>query len=50
TTTKDKGTGLGLSICQRIIELHNGQIQVQSQPQQGTRFVLTLPIEQQHHL
>ena len=44
-TTKDKGTGLGLSICQRIIESHDGSIQVQSRPEQGARFILRLPLQ-----
>ncbi|MEL6231265.1 MAG: PAS domain S-box protein [Cyanobacteria bacterium J06627_3] len=46
-TTKEigKGTGLGLAIAQQIIvETHGGQITVNSSPQQGTEFVLTLPI------
>ena len=46
-TTKaiGKGTGLGLAIVQQIIvETHGGQIAVNSEPNQGTEFVLTLPI------
>ncbi len=38
------GVGLGLAIVKRLIELMNGQIQVQSTPGQGTRFDLFLPI------
>jgi two-component system, OmpR family, heavy metal sensor histidine kinase CusS len=37
------GTGLGLSICQAIVNLHGGQIEVQSTLGQGTLFVVTLP-------
>ena len=42
-TTKEKGTGLGLAICQRIVKSHNGSISVQSQPGQGTEFIIRLP-------
>ena len=38
--TSDKNTGLGLYITQEIINLHNAQIQVDSQLQQGTTFTL----------
>jgi signal transduction histidine kinase len=37
------GTGLGLSITRRIIEMHNGQIQVESKIDTGTTFVIWLP-------
>lgn len=42
-TTKSKGTGLGLSIVRRIVELHQGTIEVTSLAGQGTKFVLSLP-------
>jgi PAS domain S-box-containing protein len=43
-TTKEYGLGLGLSICYGIIEKHDGQITVTSQPGQGTSFTVWLPI------
>jgi two-component system sensor histidine kinase AtoS len=45
-TTKPRGTGLGLSICKRLIEQHNGTIQVARNPDRGLAFTIDLPIEQ----
>jgi two-component system NtrC family sensor kinase len=46
-TTKEvgKGTGLGLSISYAIIESHNGSLEVESQLDEGTTFIITLPNE-----
>ncbi len=37
------GTGLGLSICQKVIENHDGEISVKSDPGQGTSFFVQFP-------
>jgi signal transduction histidine kinase len=42
-TTKDHGTGIGLSMVYRIIQLHDGEIEVQSTPGRGTTFKILLP-------
>jgi PAS domain S-box-containing protein len=44
-TTKSEGSGLGLSISYGIVRDHQGTIDVQSTPGQGTTFVLTFPAE-----
>ncbi|WP_170007210.1 sensor histidine kinase [Bacillus fonticola] len=38
------GTGLGLAIVSKLVELHNGQIEVESKEGKGTQFKLTFPI------
>jgi signal transduction histidine kinase len=42
-TTKDHGTGIGLSMVYRIVQLHDGEIEVQSTPGRGTTFRVLLP-------
>jgi two-component system NtrC family sensor kinase len=44
TTKSDKGTGLGLSVSYGIIERHGGKIEVQSKINEGTTFVIKLPL------
>lgn len=45
-TTKENGTGLGLSVSDRIIKNHGGCISVSSRVNEGTRFVISLPVIQ----
>jgi signal transduction histidine kinase len=42
-TTKEKGSGIGLSMVYRIVQLHDGDVEVQSTPGHGTRFKLVFP-------
>ncbi len=48
TTRQYGGTGLGLSICQQLVELMDGRIWVESEPQRGSafHFVVTLPVSE----
>ena len=42
-TTKAGGTGIGLPIARKIVEAHEGSIDVMSQPSEGTTFTVYLP-------
>jgi two-component system NtrC family sensor kinase len=43
-TTKERGTGLGLAISKQIIEQHQGSIEMHSQPGEGTRVSVRIPL------
>lgn len=43
-TTKEEGTGLGLAISEKIMKVHGGSIEVKSKIEQGTSFLITLPM------
>ena len=42
-TTKEKGSGIGLSMVYRTVQMHDGEIEVQSTPGAGTTFRILLP-------
>ena len=43
TEQKAEGSGLGLAIAKQIIQLHGGEINVMSQLNEGTEFILSIP-------
>ncbi len=47
TTKGSKGVGLGLAISRNIVDRHNGKIEVQSRPGQGTTFTISIPVDAQ---
>ncbi len=42
-STRDGGTGMGLAVVSKIMHQHGGDIDIESQPDKGTRIILTLP-------
>jgi len=44
-TTKAEGMGMGLNICRSIIEFHDGRLWTEANPEGGTVFRFTLPVE-----
>jgi signal transduction histidine kinase len=44
-TTKPQGSGLGLAIVRKIVDAHDGLIDLSSVPSEGARFRVTLPVK-----
>jgi signal transduction histidine kinase len=49
-TTKPQGSGLGLAIVRKIVDAHDGRIDVTPRPGGGTIFSVTLPVRTEHEL
>jgi signal transduction histidine kinase len=49
-TTKPQGSGLGLAIVRKIVDAHDGRIDVSAPAAGGTRFRVTLPVSGSHEL
>ena len=49
TTKREKGTGLGLPISYKIVQSHQGKIEVNSRPGEGTVFSVFLPLTTEYH-
>ena len=49
-TTKPQGSGLGLAIVRKIVDAHDGRIDVSAPLAGGTRFRVTLPVTSGHEL
>jgi signal transduction histidine kinase len=45
-TRKAEGTGLGLALTRRFVELHGGQVRLDSALGKGSTFTITLPVRQ----
>ena len=42
-----QGTGIGLALCKKIVEQHKGYISARSKPNEGSTFIVSLPLQQQ---
>ena len=47
TTKQQGGTGLGLAIAKRMVEMHGGEISIESSPGTGSTFTVRVPVNVQ---
>jgi len=47
STKRNKGTGLGLSFAFQVMKAHSARIVVESEPQQGSTFIMSFPLRQE---
>jgi light-regulated signal transduction histidine kinase (bacteriophytochrome) len=45
--TEFEGTGIGLALCKKIVEKHNGYISARSKINEGSTFIISLPLEKE---
>ena len=43
-STSIKGSGLGLALVKQQVDIHNGSLEITSNPSSGARFVISLPV------
>lgn len=48
-TRENEGSGIGLSIVKSLVEIHGGEIQVESEYGKGSKFSVKLPVKQENH-
>jgi len=46
TRAEYEGSGIGLAVCQKIVQRHGGKIEVLSEPERGSKFIILLPVKQ----
>lgn len=47
-SVKMVGTGIGLSLVENLVQLHHGEVEVNTQPERGSEFIVHLPLGRQH--